>query len=196
MRQRSLLLPLLLALSCTAPTEGHDPGRSALDPRPGPAVGQEGSEDRVGDLVDPLAPPPWTDAFEGRAVLMAERVRVEGPAGLITHCVVEHDLQRFVHETRTTTEGLVQRTLRRREDLEADPLRGIRAQLDGLRIEALFGIEVLERPGPVDVVLEARGDVWWRDPATGEERRGEQLRLVGSAPGDGDDAPDREADDR
>lgn len=149
-----LSLVLLLALSCGSPSVSH-----GVAPVP-----EDG----------PLAPPslPWTDAFLEVALLMADEVRIEGPPGLIAHFVgrVEEGVTRSV---KTLPEGL-----RQIYAVDEGAFGEIRAQLDQLQIVALRRIVVLERPGPVDVVVEARGDVFHQDPR-GEVRRGPSLRLAG-----------------
>lgn len=154
-----LLYALLLAAACGSPSKSD----AAVEP--------------VGASDVPLPPQstPWTEAFLQGGVLMATEVRIEGPPGLIAHFVgrVEEGIS---SEVKTLPEGLRQTyTI----DGTLDLL--VRGQLDRLEIFAERRIVVLERPGPVDVVVEARGDVLHRDPQ-GAERRSSSLRLVGVVP--------------
>jgi hypothetical protein len=148
-------LVLLLALACGSPSA---------------SVGVAPAN----ELDGPPAPTtlPWTDAFIEPALLMADEVRIEGPPGLITHFVgrVEEGITRTV---KTLPEGLRQVYV-----VDAGAHVEVRAQLDQLQIVALRSIVVLERPGPVDVVVDARGDVFHQAPG-GEVRRSPSLRLEG-----------------
>lgn len=157
---RTLPLALLLAAACGSPS------RSSQSP------------DAGGLAPDvPLAPQalPWTAAFLESALLVASEVRIEGPPGLIAHFVGRVE-EGVASEVKTVPEGLRQTfTVEGRAAVE------IRAQLDQLRIVAERRLVVLERPGPVDVLIEARGDVYHRDPQ-GREVRSPSLRLVGPVP--------------
>jgi hypothetical protein len=59
----------------------------------------------------------------------------------------------------------------------------IRGQLDQLVIVATRSLQVLERPGHVPVVVQARGDVLYKDLATGQEVRQAVLRIEGQIEG-------------
>ena len=201
MRQRSvhLLLPaalLLLLGACISSDGSGRPLSQATGPRGAASSSPEAAEaaadtgpQRMLDLYDPLGENPWTDAFQERSILVADHVRVEGPPGLITRCVVQQDPERFRFETEATSRGLLQRTIRRLDDPRDV---GIRVQLDGMQIMAMGKVEVLERPDPVAVTVVASGEAWWREPS-GSEKRGESLRfegpLVTPAPGGGSQEP-------
>lgn len=150
-------LALLLAAACGTPTKSSERSASA------------------GDEADvPLVPQalPWTDAFLESALLVAREVHIEGPPGLIVHFVGRVE-EGIATEVKTLTEGL-----RQTFTVEPGAPIEVRAQLDQLQIVAERRIVVLERPGPVDVVVEARGDAYHRD-AAGAEQRAPSLRLVG-----------------
>jgi hypothetical protein len=122
------------------------------------------------------APLPWPTSFEDPAVLMAARVVITGPEGLREHAAILQDPDHHEYQERTTPEGLVRRTALR---AEVEYLAPIRCRLDGLEIFAEREIVVLERPGPCELAIEASGDVFWRSTSTGEERRSDEMRLVG-----------------
>jgi hypothetical protein len=122
------------------------------------------------------APLPWPTTFEAPAVLMAARVVITGPEGLREHAAILQDPDHHEYEERTTAEGLLRRTALR---AEVEYLAPIRCRLDGLEIFAEREIVVLERPGPCELAIEASGDVFWRSTTTGEERRSDEMRLVG-----------------
>lgn len=121
-------------------------------------------------------PQRWTDRFLGAdRVLVADDVRIEGPQGLLDHAVtgsVEsvHDV-----EHKTLPEGY-QVTIAQRDGAA---LNEIRAQLDQLTIVATRRLVLLERPGPVDVVLTASGDVFFKDGPLAPDVRQPALRIVG-----------------
>lgn len=127
----------------------------------------------------PSAAAPWTDAFRERAVLIADRVRIEGPPGLLEHVATRPDPELHERVERTTTEGFLQE-LRAKASF---PGSQIQAWLDGLEIAALRQLTVLERPGPCPVKVVAEGQAVWRSLERGTERREPRLELVGpSAP--------------
>jgi hypothetical protein len=152
-------LTLLFALACGTP------GKSAEGP---------GTAGPRADLL-PLPPSalPWTDAFLESALLVAETVYIVGPPGLISHFVGRVE-EGILTEVKAVPEGLRQTYSVARASAGLE----IRAQLDQLSIVAERRLVVLERPGPVDVVVEASGDVYHRD-AAGLERRVQVLRLAG-----------------
>ena len=145
---------LVLCAACTSPTSSSEPA--------GPAT----------DVPLPPSSLPWTSAFLEPAWLLADTVHIEGPPGLIEHFVGRYE-EGISTDVKTLPEGLRQTY----EVMGQLPIE-VRAQLDQLTIAAMRKIVVLERPGPVDVVVEARGDVVYVDP-TGRERREAVVRLVG-----------------
>lgn len=129
---------------------------------------------------------PWTDYFDGAAVLVADRIRIEGPPGLLEHLVLRADDDLFERTVKTTPEGLLQ-TLRPRQLAEGGRELA-RGQLDAWQLAATGEIVALERPGDVPVSVVAEGEAFWRDP-NGEQRRGSRLAFeapVEVPDGDGD----------
>lgn len=129
---------------------------------------------------------PWTDYFGGAAILVADRIRIEGPPGLLEHLVLRADDDLFERTVKTTPEGLLQ-TLRPRQLAEGGRELA-RGQLDAWQLAATGEIVALERPGDVPVSVVAEGEAFWRDP-DGEQRRGSRLAFEASV-----QAPDADAD--
>ena len=151
-----LALGFALAPACSSP----EPSRSDSPEKP--------AEQRV------LAPVPWTDSFLQPAVLLAADVRIEGPVGLIRHCATVSNPEELQRVEKTIPEGFLQEIVVRPDAPGAE----IRGQLDQLAIVATQRLTILERPGPVDVLVVANGDVYWvrgKEP----EKRGASLRLEG-----------------
>jgi len=171
-RSLPLLVPLALALALAC--AGPRPDRSSVSPVGPVAAGGDVEAEPV--QREPEPPPAWTEAFLRNSALLADRVHVEGPHGLLHHIAVVSDQESFEHSTETRAEGLVQIT-RVREDLTYPPQ--IRAQLDQMTIMALRELVVIERPGDVPVRVIARGDAYWQDPITGKEQRGAELTFTG-----------------
>ena len=121
-----------------------------------------------------LARPPWTKDFEVAAVLLAADVRIEGPRGLIQHVATVSDPESLARAEKTLPEGFLQETTVKPEAPGAE----IRAQLDRLSIVATHRLTILERPGPVDVVVVATGDAYWSSGGQAE-KRGDTLRFQG-----------------
>jgi hypothetical protein len=156
----------LLACACAAPRSDSSTASSASSAIPASTTGQTAES-------DPLAPKPWTTAFDKTSVLLANDVRVEGPQGLLDHiyCVAS---ERYVVSQRTLPEGYEQTMVARPGSEER-----VRASLDGLRIEAIRRLVVLERVEPCDVHVTALGEVWWRD-VNGAEERGDTWERTGA----------------
>lgn len=129
----------------------------------------------------PPAIPPWTQEFEQRALLIADKVRIEGPVGLLDHLATRPNPEFHDRSERTTPDGFLQEIESRVTGKGSEIL----AWLDKLEIVALHELSVLEGPFLKDVVVEASGQVLWR-PIDGEgegaERRESPLRLVGRLP--------------
>lgn len=155
------LLALGLA-ACEAPKSSTNPYAAAPDPN-----------ERPPELP---APKPWTTRFEGAGVFVAQRVRIEGPAGLLDHCVLRQELEVLDFDTKTTNEGLVQ-TARVRAGLTGVE---VRAHLDNWTIVGLSEITVIERPGPVDVVVSGTGEAFLEEKGVERPQRGGALRVVGT----------------
>lgn len=132
---------------------------------------------------EPFVPPPpleWTGAFRETAVLIADAIRIEGPAPLIEHVVSSSDKELYERSVTTTSRGLVQVVKRR-----PSSSREIRVNLDAWSIAAMNEVVIVETAaqGPVQVV--ASGNVTWRD-LDAHLIRGEQLQFAGAI---GDDSP-------
>jgi len=131
-------------------------------------------EPETKEAVAPALPPAWTDAFQQASLLTASEIRIEGPEGLIAHVATRRDAAHD-HVEKTIPDGFLQETTVRPDASDVE----IRAQIDNLVIAATKKLVVLERPGPVDVVVIARGDAYFKNQATKEERREGTLRLEG-----------------
>lgn len=162
-----LLLAAALGAACSSPDR----------PVPSPTEGfpEKTPEERG------LKTMPWTKDFQQPAVLLAREVRIEGPRGLLQHVATISDPSEFNRTEKTIPEGFLQEIVVKpelaRAQLEGEGAE-IRAQIDQLAIVATHRLYVLERPGPVDVVVLASGDVYY---ARGKEteQRGATLRLEG-----------------
>lgn len=135
------------------------------------------SMDPTSNVVPPL-PKPWTERFQQPGLIVADEVRIEGPDGLLDHIATRIDPESHVRNEKTTPQGFLT-TIEQRPN--AAPLE-IKIFLDRTEIVALRKVVMLERPGPVDVVLSASGDVLWKDLRTQAESRKPALRLEGKIP--------------
>jgi hypothetical protein len=126
------------------------------------------------DVVE--APPkPWTKRFLVEGTLIADEIRIEGPAPLLEHVVTRPESGAHDLEVVTIPAGLQQTITVRTPGSE------IRAQIDQVVVLAMRRLVVLERPGNVDVLVIAAGDVFWKDgPNAGV--RSQSLRLEGPIP--------------
>jgi hypothetical protein len=161
------LMPTVLALlgcvACGSPDKhAESPFAPAPDPNAGPPNG-----------VLPVKP--WTDKFIKSAVLVAQDVRVEGPDGLLEHFVAVQELDIVDVQTKTTSDGLLQTYTLKNGQQSGE----IRAQLDNLNITCMRHLEVLERPGHVPVVVQAKGEVFYQETGSTSPTRGPTLRLEG-----------------
>ena len=169
----------VLALTLAACTSAH----KGPPTTPENSLGPEGEVDPLpGEEVPLQEDLPWTEEFMHRKALLADSVTIEGPVGLITHAVARADNDVHLRSVRTTKDGLLQEYRVRTDAVAAQQTSAIRGQLDGWQIMALRRLIILERPGASAVRVKAKGDVFWRDPATGEEQRGDQLEWVGEIP--------------
>jgi len=168
---------LLLAVgACTSPREEVPtlPSRSASPVSPEAGAGSIEHEDFVA-----LEDQPWTERFMGRRALLADTITIEGPEGVIAHAAARADNDVHLRSVRTTKEGLLQEYRVRTDAVASQQTSAIRGQLDAWQMMALQRLIILERPGMTTVRVIARGDVFFRDPATGEEQRGDALEFVG-----------------
>jgi len=164
---RSAALLFLLGLcalpfACTTPSES--------DPSPTPTTG--------GPLEPAPEPIPWTDSFRTATIVVAEEVRIEGPKGLLEHVATLPEPEFHDYVVRTRPEGFEQTITPK----DPKSVVEITAVFDAWRLVALRRLVVLERPGDVDVRVEAIGDVFWRDATTGEEKRASALTWTGKRP--------------
>jgi len=157
LRLSCLSVCVALAASCTSP-ESQAKEDAPVIP----------AEERLHPTV------PWTKEFETPAVLLAAEVRIEGPQGLLRHVATVSDPDEFDRVEKTVNEGFLQEVVVKSDAAGAE----IRAQLDQLAIVATHRLSVLERPGPVDVLVIARGDAYWAQGKE-KERRGDILRIEG-----------------
>jgi hypothetical protein len=122
---------------------------------------------------------PWTDQFLAPAVLIADEVRIEGPAPLLEHVVTRPEAE--YHEVRleTTPQGLLQTITLRPDAGQAE----IRAQLDQWVITGLRRVTVLERVGRGNVLVTASGSAYLKTLEGGAEQRAAVLRIEGRIDG-------------
>ena len=173
---------LFLAVGCgssgtTAQEPIHSPGEVA------PAAAATPSE--AGDWVEPepfVPPPPleWTGAFRETAVLIADSIRIEGPAPLIEHVVASSDKELYERSVTTTSRGLIQMVKRR-----PSSSREVRVNLDAWSIAAMNEVVIVETAAQQPVQVLATGNVTWRD-LDAHLIQGEQLQFAGAI---GDDSP-------
>jgi hypothetical protein len=160
-----LLLPLLLP-ACVSPP--HD-ARESVEPAPGatealggrsmqaPAAGSTGAQT---PQVREVTPAPWPEDFKGSVMLLADRIRVEGPPGLLDHCVTRSDDGVFLRTVKATSEGLLQ-VVQPGPGAAGEIVRG---QLDGWALAATRELVLLERPTSDTVRVIAEGQVVWATP--------------------------------
>lgn len=122
---------------------------------------------------------PWTKSFQKASVLLADVVEIEGPEGLVDHVATRVDPALHARRERTTSDGYLQEIERKQGEGDGGPLSEIQVYLDQMQITALRKVVILTRPGSVPVVVRARGNAFWTDTTTNEERRGETLRFEG-----------------
>lgn len=125
--------------------------------------------------IEPEPPRPWTARFRSPTLLVADRAYLEGPRGLLEHLATRSEDDFHSYVAKAVPEGFRQEFKVLRPEAEVE----LRAYLDAFEIVVFEELIVLERPGQVDVLLRVSGDAYWRDGATGEERRGAQMEFVG-----------------
>jgi len=119
--------------------------------------------------------PAWTEEFRSPALLMANRVTIEGPKGLVDHVATRLEPRFHGYAAETLPEGF------RQVITSLEPGAGIeiRAYLDAFQVVAFEELVLLERPGQVDVIVRAEGDAYYRDTTSGAEQRGSRLEFRG-----------------
>lgn len=151
------------------------------------ACGSSGSKTKnstaFAPAPDPNAPPPadvaakaskpWTKRFLEPGVLIADEIRIEGPAPLLDHVVTRPETEAHDVRVQTIPAGFEQTIVVRTPGSE------IRAQIDQLVVSSMRRLVILERPGQVDVLVIAAGDVYWKDGQGGGETRAQSLRIEG-----------------
>ena len=144
------------------------------------STGDSPSDDEQA-LAEQALEKPWTDAFTHGSLLVADRVVIEGPKGLMDHVALRQDATNLDYSADTLPEGF--RQVLKRKDPSA--FVEIVAGLDNWEIVALDSVMVLERPGDVEVRIVAAGRVSWhntdaRGSLSGEtEQRGDRLVFSG-----------------
>jgi hypothetical protein len=113
-------------------------------------------------------------------VLVADSIRIEGPAPLIEHVVASSDKELYERSVVTTPRGLVQAVKRR-----PSSSREIRVNLDAWSIAAMNEVVIVETAAQQPVQVLATGSVTWRD-LDAHLIQGEQLQFEGAI---GDDSP-------
>jgi len=165
----ALLLPLVAPLMLAACVgTGGDSKASTVAPAPTPAP--PGPADPAPEVRVPptkVLPAPWTDAFSERAILLADRITIEGPAGLIEHLVMTLDDALFERTERPTADGL-EVVLKIRGGGDGQEL--LRAQIDAWNLAAYKEIRMDLHAGLNEVTVTAEGDALWKDTDGGEQR--------------------------
>lgn len=118
---------------------------------------------------------PWTEEFREGGLLIADRVWIEGPVGLLQHVATRSVEEYHSYKAETLPEGFRQ-TYRVRHPEQGMEMRVF---LDALKIVVLRELVLTEKPGPLDVHVRAQGDAYWQDPATGAEQRNFEINFVG-----------------
>jgi len=171
-----LVLTLCVACGSTGDQRSDTTSQAAITEPAEPELTSEQARQRAEAL---LAPKAWTDAFQSSAMLLADRIRIEGPVGLIDHVAIRSDDVLFLHTSETTVDGFLQRTVPIQSNQRStDQTYLLRGQLDAWQITALVEVVVLERPGDVPVTVIAQGNVVWRD-RDGAERRQDRIVWTG-----------------
>ncbi|MCA9002181.1 MAG: hypothetical protein KDB61_09670 [Planctomycetes bacterium] len=177
LRATSLSL-LLLAAACASEPKRND--EAAL---PANTSAHNSSVEAMAPTPPPK-PAPWTEDFGQGAILIADTIRIEGPPGLMVHAALTVDDSLCILEQKTTEQGFLQVvTPRPLAQVKNHPNAGreLRCQLDRWTLAAVHRIEVLERPGPCDVVITATGNATWRD-LNNKVEEGERIEFRGTAP--------------
>ena len=165
-KQKLVLFGLVLVsgwlFACMAPERQSTPAASSEGMQAQPPLKRS----------EPEAPAPWTPQFDERSLLLAQEVIIEGPEGLLQH--LHCDASTGAFQAETLAEGY-------RQVIELPPGSSghIIAQLDGMQIRAEKRLIALEKVTPCDVVVTARGSVYWAVPGSGEEERGEEWTRTG-----------------
>jgi hypothetical protein len=155
---RSLTLGFVLFAACQQPNKQDTPANPEAD-------------------IPPPVAGPWTEAFLKAAVLFADDVSIEGPQGMIKHAGLRIEPEIHDSSTLTTKDGLLQE-VRLKPGSEGE----VRAILDHWEVVAFRRITILERVGPCDVKVLARGGARFVDLETKQESNGDTLQFEGKIP--------------
>lgn len=164
---------LLVFAACGGPAKtAEDPRAEQLE---GPSTADARASQEPGEPRDASAPVPperWTGQFDGKAIVVAEEIRIEGPTGLINHLAVRSDDALFDRLVETTEEGL---RMVWTPKVEGELIRG---QLDNWSLTAFRRIVAVEQPWAEEVSVTALGDAFWQD-VDGQEQRADRLQWRG-----------------
>lgn len=120
----------------------------------------EGATGGSGSQVSPVIPEPppaWTGVFLEPAEMLARRIEITGPAGLVDHCTTTRDPGRVIYTAETTESGFEQRLSRAPGMNELVPLRGT---LDQWHLVATDLLVLREDPSVEGISVRAEGDVF------------------------------------
>ncbi len=159
-------------------THAQAPVHPGDSPAPSITMGQD--EAQTEQIQKPWGPAPWTGAFAGSAVMLADTFRIEGPQGLLEHVVASSDNEFYERTLETTPQGLLQVIRRTSPDVPE-----IRVQVDAWTLAAFDRVSILERVVDSPVRVIASGDALWRD-ADGRLAKGARIECMGEI---GDDTP-------
>lgn len=125
----------------------------------------------LGPAAEPVAAR-WTDQFSQKAIVVAQEIRIEAPAGLINHLAVRSDDSLFDRVVETTEDGL--------RMVWTPKVAGelIRGQLDNWSLTAFGRIVAVEKPWSEEVTVTALGEAFWQD-VDGQEDRADRLEWRG-----------------
>ena len=126
--------------------------------------------------AEPKPAAPWTTDFQARCVLIADEISIEGPPGLRDHVAYKQvPDQKYVQST--TVDGLLQEATAAEGGVE--PLW---LYVDNLTINAVRRARWLERVDEAPLRITARGNAYWKNLDTQEEKRAPSIELVGARP--------------
>ena len=161
-------IPLLFVLSC-----GSTSKQVQTEISPDPPTAQLEAPSNPAPVAD-LEPLPWTDEFQDKALLLANRITVEGPPGLIEHMVFLVDDESFEQAVQSVPGGL--RKSMRPKDAAAASGAMVRGQLDAWQLAAFEQIEMRVMNDAERIQIRASGDALWENP-DGERMRAAELNF-------------------
>lgn len=123
-----------------------------------------------------LTTAPWTEAFDRPSVLIAEVIEITGPDRLAQQFVARQDPGLVDYAVETVSTGLQQTYTVVAGGGAAE------AQLDAWRLVATKRMVVTQNPGRVDVLVRARGDVFFQPTDAPQPVRGPEFSLRGEVP--------------